>query len=239
MELRHYLRIIQRSWPLVVGLPVLVALLTLALALLLPQRYVITTAVMVTQRPIASGATPQTILPDQNNLNSWAASEYVDDDILQLVATRRFADDIAAWLQSNYKLRLDPERINKGLKAERKHRTIYVQVTADLPDQARLIAQGAVAMFAQKGLEYWGRADTTRLAVSLVDMPDKAKPARGLVRLAVDVFLRTLLALLLGIGLAFLRHYLDLSLRTRGDVEALGFNLLAAVPLDGTRRAGL
>ncbi len=234
MELRHYLGIVRRSWPLVVALPALVGLLTLALAFLLPQHYVITAAMLVTQRPIG-GEGPRSILPDQNNWNSWAASEYVVDDILQLVQTRQYADDIAQWLQSEHHIRLDGKQINDGLDAERKHRMIYLHVSADTATNARLIAEGGIAMLQQKGLEYWKREDTTTLEVSPLDLPERARPAKGLAGIAVDLVLRTLLALILAVGLAFLRHYLDQSIHQRGEVEALGLEVLGIIPLDGVR----
>ena len=235
MELRHYLNILRRSWPLVVGLPLLVALLTLLAALLGPPRYAITVSMLITQRPIAvDGA--QITLPDENNFNNWAASEYVVDDILQLVETGRFAGDIAAWLQAQHGLAVDPDRISAGLEAERQHRTVYLSVTAERADLARLIAQGAVAMLRENGLAYWERDDTTSLLVSEVDLPDRARPVPGLFRLVFDVVLRGILALILATGIAFLRHYLDESLHQRSEVEALGLEVVGTIPKDGLPR---
>jgi capsular polysaccharide biosynthesis protein len=235
MELRHYLRIVRRSWPLVVGLPVLVALISFALAFRSPQRYAITAAMLVTQRPIATKGA-QNILPDQNNWNSWAASDYILDDILSLVQTRRFADDIAAWLQSRYQLKLDPQRISQGLSADRQHHMVYLHATADTSQQARQIAEGGIAMLQQKGLQYWNRADTTSLDVSLLDLPSQAHTTKSRASLAFNPLLRTVLALILAIMLAFFRHYLDQSIHRRGEVEALGFEVLGVIPRDGLPR---
>ena len=235
MELRHYLRIVRHSWPLVVGLPVLVALISFALALRSPQRYTITAAMLVTQRPIAAKGS-QTILPDQNDWNSWETSDYVLDDILSLVQTRRFADDIVAWLQLQHQLKLDPGRISQGLSADRQHHMLYLHVNADTSEQARLIAQGGIAMLQQKGLQYWNRADTTSLDVSPLDVPPQAHPTKSRTSLAVNPLLRTILALILAIVLAFFRHYLDQSLHRRGEVEALGFEVLGVIPRDGLPR---
>ena len=109
-------------------------------------------------------------------------------------------------------------------------------MTASQAEHAQLIAQGAVAMLQQKGLEYWNRGDSASLAVSQVGMPDLALPARGLVRLAFDVVLRSILALILAIGLAFLRHYLDLTVHEPSEVEALGLEVVGTIPKDGLSR---
>ena len=236
MELRHYTQIVLRSWPLVVGLPLAVGLLTIILGLLLPQPYEITTAMLVTQRPIGAGVSGIP-LPDENNYWSWAASEYIVDDLLQLLQTRRFADDLVGWARAEHGRELDPEIVQESLDVARRHRTIYITASAPQADLARLMAQGAVTVLQQNGLSYWNRQDSAALEVSLVELPDEAEPAQGLVGLILDAVLRTILALILAIGLAFLRHYLDQSLRLRGDVEALGFEVVGTIPGETLSRA--
>src|SRR3954447_19350335 len=184
MELRHYFGIMSRSWRLMVGLPVAVAVLTLLQAFVLPKGYTITAAMLVTQRPIGTNET-QITLPDENNFNSWAASEYVVDDILQLVETQRFASDIAAWLQQTQHVTLDAKTISEGLTAERKHRMIYLTVQSKRSDYARLIAQGGVEMLRQNGLQYWNRSESTSLEVSELDLPKQARRTQGYGRLAL------------------------------------------------------
>jgi len=232
MELRNYARIVWRSWPLVLGLPLLVAVLTVALAFLLPSRYTITAAVLVTQRPIGVRE-GQITLPDENNFNSWAASEFVVDDLLQVVETRRFADDIAAWLQAQHGVALEPERIQEGLEAERRHRMLYLHATAASAEHPRLIAQGAIAMLRENGLAYWDREESTSLEVAELEVPEEAEPEQGLAGLLLNVALRSILALVLAVGIAFLRHYLDGSLYSGSEVETLGLEVVGVIPRDG------
>lgn len=228
MELRHYFGILRRSWPLVVGLPLLVALLTIGLWFLLPARYGVLVTMIVTQRPFATNETAVT-LPDYNSFNSWAASEYIVDDVLQLVETPIFAADIAAWVQQQHGVTLSTEDIQDGLSAERQHRTVYLSAEADDINHARLIGQGAVTMLQSKGLQYWAREG--QLDVSVLSNPDSAGRVDGLSTLALNVVIRTLLAALLAVGLAFLRYYLDQTLHQRGDVESLGFEVVGAIPV--------
>lgn len=230
MELRHYYTILRRSWPLALGLPLLVAILTLGSSVILPPRYGLRVAMLVTQKPIAVND-PKVTLPDYNNFNSWAASEYIVDDLLQLVKQRRFADDIAAWIKQQQNATVDAGTIQSGLSADRTNRMIYLSVQADRQDVATWIAQGAVAMLQQKGLEYWGRADSAQLNVVVQDLPASAGPIGGRRAIVVDAVVRTLLAFILAAGLAFLRHYLDQTLRRRDDVEALGLDVVGAIPL--------
>lgn len=228
MELRHYGDILRRSWPLVLGLPLAVFLLSLGLYFLSPPRYGMVVAMLMTQAQIARDPAEPT-LPDYNNNYSWLSSEFIVDDALQIVETRRFAEDVAAIVKQRHNLELDPSAITAGIEAERKHRTVYLSVEAAGRDEAKWLADAAVESFQQNGLDYWGRADTAELSVVPLDMPPVAARVPGLARLGLDLAVRTLLALLLAVGIAFLRHYLDTTLR-RDDVEALGFDIVGAIP---------
>jgi len=229
MELRHYYMILRRSWPLVIGLPLLVALISAAMALNTPPRYGARVAMLVTQQQIAATG-PSGMLPDYNNYNSWATSEFIVDDMTQLVGTRRFAQDIQSWIKQQYNTDLDLGMIQGGLSAERKHRTVYLSAQARQPDHALWIAQGAVAVLQQNGLDYWGRADSAQLGVSVLDLPEQAGQLGGARTLLLDVAIRTILAIALAVGIAFLRYYLDQTLRRRSDVEALGLEVVGAIP---------
>jgi len=229
MELRHYWDILKRSWPLVLGLPLAVLLLSVGLYFLRPPRYGITVAMLITQAQIArSSAEP--MLPDYNNNYSWLSSEFIVDDMLQIVETRAFAEDVAAVVKQQHNLDLDPSEITAGIEAERKHRTVYLSVEAGGRDAAKWLADAAVANLQSKGLDYWNRGDTAQLNVVPLDVPPEAERVPGIVGLALDLAVRTLLALLLAIGIAFLRYYLDTTLRRRDDVEALGFDIVGAIP---------
>jgi capsular exopolysaccharide synthesis family protein len=239
MELRHYLNILRRSWRLIVGLPLVVGAVTLALGLLLPAPYTITAQMLVTQQPIASTTAPLT-LPNYENYHSWLSSEYSNDDLPQLVRTRRFATDVANWVQTQHGLALDPEDLTEQMSAGRQHRMVSLTVIDRRQDVARYIAQGAVAMLQQNGLGYWDRQESASLKISEVDMPDEAGREQGLVGLILDTILRSLLAGILAIGLAFLWYYLDRSLHTRAQVEGLGIASAGVIPHEtpGTPQSG-
>jgi capsular polysaccharide biosynthesis protein len=230
MELRHYFAILRRSWPIVVGLPLLVALATVAATVLLPARYATQATMFITQKPLATNES-SVVLPDYNNFNSWAASEYIVDDMLQLVETQAFAQDIATWVKQQQNVDLDPDDIRDGLSGERTHRAVTVSVEAAEQAHAEWIAQGVIAMLQEKGLSYWNRNESAQLSIAVLDPPGEAGRAGGIVGLALDLIVRTLLAFLLAVGLAFLRHYLDQTVHRRADVEALGLEVVGTIPV--------
>lgn len=229
MELRHYADILKRSWPLVLGLPLAVLLLSIGLYVAQPPRYGMLVAMLITQAQIARGPDDST-LPDYDNWNSWAASEYIVDDVLQVVQTRAFAQDVAAIVKQEHNVELDPSAIMDGISAERTHRTVYLSVEAGTRDAAKWLADAAIVSLQDKGLAYWNRGDTAQLNVVPLDVPPQASRVPGIAGLALDLAVRTLLALLLAVGIAFLRHYLDTTVRRRDDVEALGYEIVGAIP---------
>ena len=212
MQLRHYLAIIRRFWPLVALLPLLAGALTLGAALARPTRYTATARLVVTQA-LPAGADPAT-LRDQ-----WDGTEFLIDDLPQIVGSERFAQDAGAPPGS--------------LSAETFHRTVTIHAAADTPDQATALAQAAVAALRANGLAYWGRNDATSkpgVNVAVIDEP-AAAPDRSLRRIASDALLRAALGLAAGVGLAFLLHYLDTRLRSPGDVEeVLGLPVVGTIP---------
>ncbi len=230
MEIRQYFGIFQRSLWLVLGLPLLVALLTLLLWQFGPARYASTATMLITQSSLAQ-TTPDVPLPDYNNNYSWAASEYIVDDMLQLVESPLFAQDVTGWVKQQHNVDLDVEAVQQGFSAERKHRAVFLEVEADQADHATWMAQAAVAMIQEKGLSYWARNDSAQLDISVLEQPAEAERAGGIVQLALDLVLRTLLAFLLALGIAFLRHYLDQTVRRRNDIEALGLEVAGVIPM--------
>jgi capsular polysaccharide biosynthesis protein len=107
---------------------------------------------------------------------------------------------------------------------------VYVSIEADTKEHAEWISRAVVRVLQEKGLGYWGRAATAGLNVVPLDLPLESSRVGGVVGLALDLAIRTLLALLLAVGIAFLRHYLDRSVRQRGDIEALGLDVIGTIP---------
>jgi len=230
MQLREYLSILRRFWPLIVALPLLVGGLSLLLALGRPERYQAAARLMVSVEPLDVAGTAD--LPDYNNNYSWLTSEYMLDDLPQVVASAAFAEDVrAAAAAEGYAL--DAAAIQGGLRAEVLHRSVFLTAVADTPDAALAAVRGAIAALGANGLRYWDRAPASGggLRVAVLDPPGAAAPVSGTRALLLDVGLRTGLAFAAALGLALLAHYLDDRLRGPRQAEQwTGLNVLAVIP---------
>lgn len=230
MQLRAYSEILWRRWPIVLLLPLLVGGLSLALALRQPPRYQALVKLMVTRSLVdtAGAAT----LPDFNDSYSWNTTEFILDDLPQVIGSALYAEDVRAAVAANG-YALDVGTIQGNLRAEVLHRSVFLTAVAGSPELALAMVRGAVAALDTNGLKYWGRAPAGGggLQVVVLDPASGAVAVGGLRDLLLDVGLRTALGLLAGVGLASLLHYLDDRLRSAGQAEQwVGVRVLAVIP---------
>jgi capsular polysaccharide biosynthesis protein len=107
------------------------------------------------------------------------------------------------------------------------------QVFLNWPDAGELemIAQAAIVVLQTRNQEYFPQLGDQPARVTLLDEvrivpapPPLANRFAPLIRIGV--------ALLAGIGLAFLAEYFDSTLRSREEVEQLGLPVIATIPRD-------
>src|SRR5690606_36472810 len=93
MQLREYLSILRRYWPLVALLPLLVGGLSLALALRRPPTHPASAKLLVTQ---AASDDASSAAPDLDDSATWTTTEYILDDLPHVLQSVAFAEDVRA-----------------------------------------------------------------------------------------------------------------------------------------------
>lgn len=233
-QIIRYLAILRRFWVLVVVLPLLVGGASLARSLMQPPQYGSTARVLVTQTPHGTGGSIE--LPDLNLNYSWESSEFILDDLPQVLQSTTFAQDVREWLaqQGN---NLDIATIRNGLDAENFHRTVTIVSAADTPDTAAHLLEGAIACLQKNGLRYWQRLPSgnagngSGLSVATLDPPAPAHRLNGLRPALLNGAMRAGLALAAAVGLAFLLHFLDDRLREPHQAEEwVGVPVVGVIP---------
>jgi len=122
--------------------------------------------------------------------------------------------------------------------ASREHRIMTVTITWGNRDEVQAIAEAVAAEVENVGTDYFPQLAGVDARAVLIDGPGIGEVGPGL-RDRLDLPILLLIALVAGIALAFLWDYLDDSLRSRAEVEALGVPLLAEIPRrSGRRRSG-
>jgi len=227
MQLREYLSILRRFWPLVALLPLLVGGLSLGLALRRPLAYQASARLLVTKALSAPAAAPQPALDDGA---TWATTEYILDDLPFVLHSATFAEDVRAAMAAEGYL-IEIGAIQSGLSPEVTHRAVAITATAGTPELALALVRSAVTTLQTGGLKYWGRAPSGGLEVAVLDPPSAAGSLGGLRNLLLDVVARSLLALAAAVGLAFLLHALDDRLRSPRQAEQwTGARVIGVIP---------
>lgn len=229
MQLRHYLSIVLRFWPLVLALPIIVGIVSFLFAVRQPVSYLASADFLLLQAlPVQGEIREPSELRDQ-----WGGTEYVIDDLPQVVASTRFAQDVSAVLTERG-IELSPAAIKGSLSAQSLHRTVTINAVSGSSVHAVALVEAAVEALRRNGLAYWGRSDLSEgsgLEVSLLNISEQATPQSSMRRIILNTAVRAALGLAAGIALAFLFSYLDTRIRSRYDVEeGLGLPVVGMIP---------
>lgn len=223
MELKLYWRVFKRRW----WLPVLmvVAVLGLSLARPRPPRgYVASMRFLVGVRPepVTQGAY------GYDRYYTWLTSEYLIDDFSQVVSGSEFAKRVSARLQDKG-ITIPAGAIQGSTQTGKLHRLITITVYWGNEAELKDIADAVATTVREDSADFFPQAFGYGTEAILVDGPHVGPVLPGL-REKLDVPVRVVLALLLGVGVILLWHYVDDTLYEPDDVRAMGLGIVAEIP---------
>jgi capsular polysaccharide biosynthesis protein len=223
MELREYWRIVSRRLWLMVALLLVVLAASLLTQSVKGPRYVASSRFMVGLRPEPMAADCYAY----DHYYTWLASEYLADDLAEVVIGASFAAEVEAETEAA------GTHLSRSLegafRAQTRHRTLTLQIDWDDAEELVGIATAAVQVLGDRSSSYFAQIGDNDVEIRPVDPPSIVAVALGL-REKLDLPLRLLLSLGAGIALVFLLHYLDDAVYDRGEVEDLGITVLAEIP---------
>jgi capsular polysaccharide biosynthesis protein len=158
----------------------------------------------------------------------WLASELAVNALTDWVRTTTFVDEIVRQAATQ-NVEVNPAAL--AMAADNK-RSVG-QLTINYPDSAALqtIINAALDVLKTRAQDYFPQLGGQPAQVTVLDVPviNAAPPPIAnrfapLIRLVVGLFA--------GLGLAFLAEYLDPTVRSREQVEALGLPVIATLPRD-------
>ncbi|MEO7910833.1 MAG: hypothetical protein ABIV47_14405 [Roseiflexaceae bacterium] len=212
MELRLYLAILRRRWWILVALPLLVAAISGVAAASQPARYGTTVRLLITRAPISGDNA--TGLTDQGEDKTAL-------DLPAIISSATFRGDLVRELVQRGNP-IDETALAGALNGIRQDNVVTIAISAAQPADAVAIGPAMVALLKANGLRYWGNPRAVPgapgLHVGVLDLPDQAALLNGPRAIVIDVALRTLLALIAAVGIAFGLHYLEAT-RRAGIVE--------------------
>lgn len=231
MELREYWRIFARRW----WLALLPALVIAAYTLLTYDR---PPTVYQAHMNFTAG------LPQENKPNdysydgyyAWLTSEYIANGLSDVVRRERLAAAVSERLAENGILMPDgapipPGAIQGAIASDNAQSLFVVYVTWGDPDTLLAIADAVTLELTENASAYFPQlADLPVPPAQRVDQPVPAAVPPSLRNQLTGPAIRIALGLAIGLGLVFLLHYLDPTVRERAELEALGYRVLGEIP---------
>ena len=219
MELRTYWKILLRRWWLVV-VPVLVVALYAAVTYTPPGP-----VYQVVMR-FSAGTKPAGLSEDYDRYYPWLASEYVANGLADVARTGVFAEAVAERVG-------DPGlagAIQGAIVTDSAQSVMVVYLTWPDPAQIVDVADAVSAELTQNGAAYFPQLTGVEPAVHRLDTPSPVALAPGLRTQLMGPAVKIGLALVVGVALALLWHYLDPTVREAQELEEMGLAVLAEIP---------
>jgi capsular polysaccharide biosynthesis protein len=225
MELKVYLQALRRRWPVILALPLIVALLAIVQDVSRETTYATDARLRVISERIEGDFTDY---PDDDN---FIASEYAIDDLVEAVRGNVFAAAVAERVRASG-MDIGSEEVESAIASDREHRVLTVTVRSADPERAEAIAREATLELEASAFEYIGfPSPDSGQVVTVIDQPGEAGPDTSRARLLL--ILQIVAAAGAGVLLAFLIDYLDDTLHDGETTAAtLGLPYLASVPTE-------
>jgi capsular polysaccharide biosynthesis protein len=232
MELRHYWQIICRRW----WWPVLLVAIVLVASLATRPQKIPTYQVSMR---FSMGIAPEPTQPNVYNFDryyTYLTSEYLIDDFSEVVRSAVFAQAVSDRLASSATpIQVPAGAIQGSTQSGKLHRILTLHISWGNAEQLKAIAEAAALTLQQDNARFFAQLGAEGAQVFLLDPPNVFEVGIGL-REKMDIPIRLVLALIVGLGLIFLAEYLDNTVHERSELEALGLTVLAEIP---QRRSGI
>lgn len=228
MDLRAYWRIVRRRW----WLPLLLALLVGVFTWVSQRPWQPRPPVYTASMRFNVGVRPERIpgVYTYDRYYTMLTSEYLVDDLAEIVRSQVFADAVTNRLASQG-MAVAPGVIGASTQPGKLHRILTLNVSWGNEAELRTIANAVAAALTEGSAAFFGQFSADEADIRLIDPPQISlvgRPARE----QLDLPLRILLGLVLGLGLVFIWDYLDDAVREASEVESMGIPILAIIPRD-------
>ncbi len=225
MELRTYWKILIRRWWLVVA-PVAIAVVAVYVAVSYAPPG---TNYQIVMR-FTAGTPPAGLSEDYDRYYSWLTSEYIANGLADAADGNIFAQAIASRLAKTGHAEIIPAAIQGAIVTDNAQSILVVYLTWPDAEQSVAVAEAIIVEMTTNGAAYFPQLEGIEPAVRLQDTPTPIPLPPGLRAQLMGPAIKIGLALVVGVALAFLWHYLDPTIREATELEELELTVLAEIP---------
>lgn len=226
MELTYYLAMLKRRWLPIVAVPAIVAIFVAIQVVSAEPSYSATAQLTVTRAP-------QQMEIEEFRYNEYylfLSSEFLVDDLVQVVGGNVFADDVHQRILEEFGSDVPSGEIQMSIESERQHRILTLNVAHHDEDVATMIAQSATRQLNEDATKYFGFENDERGAlVEPIQFPGAASSDMG--QAQVLWALQLLIAIFGGVLVGLFLEYIDDRLYSAEMVEhSLGLDVVGQIP---------
>ena len=228
MEFREYFIVVRRWWLLLLAPAVIISAIGLATYQSPSTRYVATIHLSASLPPnedTAGGSSGTYFDPDYF---SWLTSEYIVAGLSDWAETGAFASAVSRELETR-DVRLSATAVRAAISSDYERSELVLYFDASSPEYVRGLALAATAVMQNQNAAAFPQLGGRNAIVVALDDADvtTAPPILGA---RVNLLLRVVTGLVVGVLLVFAAHYLDPFTRSRSEVELLGLNVIGEIP---------
>jgi capsular polysaccharide biosynthesis protein len=222
MELRTYWKVLLRRWWLVVAPVAVVVLYTVV-------TYAPPGPVYQVVMRFAAGTEPAGLSVDYDRYYPWLTSEYIANGLADVAQTGTFAQAVASRL-ADAGHQIPPAAIQPAIVTDNAQSILVVYLTWPDAEQIVAVADAISAEMTGNSVAYFPQLSGIEPGVRQLDAPAPVSLPPGLRTQLMGPAIKIGLALVIGVALALLWHYLDPTIHTSEEVEAVGLKVLAQIP---------
>jgi len=223
MELRQLWNVLLRRWPLAVIPFVVVLALGLATYHRPPPAYNVGIRYSAGLPPPAGSGADY----EDDRYYPWLTSEYIVNGLADWVKSGSFAAAVSEHL-AQQGVDIPAGAVQGSVASDNVRSVLTLSMTYGDREALGEMINAATEVLKTRNAEAFPFQGAAAVVVPL-DQPVINQIPAGL-RAALDIPLRLMLAVGAGAGLAFLVDYVDPTVRTRQELEAMGLNVLAEIP---------
>lgn len=238
MELMLVWTVLRRWWWLI-AIPVVISLVwalpALPSAIAPPATYGTTIRFTAAAPPSAENALASATDPQARSGSyedtayvPWLASEYLVFNLPQWITSTSFANAVSRQLAIQG-LAVDKDNLRRAFAADANRSILQVAIGWDDAIELEQIAAAAIHVLQAQSQDYFPQLASSPAIVVPLDEVKVVQTAPPLTA-RLQPFVRVVVGLVFGMGLAFLATYLDRTIYTTEDLEDIGLMVLARVP---------
>ncbi|MBI4630733.1 MAG: hypothetical protein HY740_03280 [Chloroflexi bacterium] len=159
---------------------------------------------------------------------SWLTSEYIVGSLSDWTKTSSFAQEVSNEISKQGK-NISASTVQGSLASDYVRSQLTLYINGATADDVSAIANAAITVLQTRNASVFPQLGKSNAVVTPLDVPSIGSSSVGL-RDSLDLPIRLLLGVAVGLACAFLAHYLDPFVRERKDVEATNLQVLAEIP---------